>query len=254
MHLFRITLSAILHRKTWVICLVAALAFPFLLPTISSATEKPVLLQPARVLGAWNTLWFCTILWGFSTAARQGEDHSKSGLGEYFLAAGLTPARQLFEIWLAVLSFIVPLTLLTVSICLVTAMPADPAERGMWWVTNLQYAALFLLVCPPLAALATAIGSRFGAVAGFALPVGICLYGLWGTGYLANMLSLEENPALQFLWIISPQYGLADLTQRLEFKMGALPNGAFQAMVLYFSGILVIYAILSRLLFRCKTL
>ncbi|MCX6880022.1 MAG: hypothetical protein NTW21_40405 [Verrucomicrobia bacterium] len=252
MRLFQLTLATIFQRKAWVLCVLAVCILPFALPLLSSATEKPLLVQPARVLAAWNTLWICTLLWGFFTAARQGEDNAKSGIGEYFLTTGVSATRQLFEIWLAVFCCIAPMTLATVAICQFGASPADPAERSMWWLLNLQYASLFLLVIAPLLALATALASRFGSIVGFAVALGLTLYGLWGVGYLDNMLKLEENPILHGLWLYSPQYRFADLTQRLYFKSGALPSAAFWTMILYFGGILAVYTGLSRLCFRTR--
>lgn len=252
MRLFRLTLATIFQRKAWAICAFAVLVLPFALPMVSSATEKPILVQPARILAAWNTLWVCTLVWGLFSAAREGENNAKSGIGEYFQTNGLSATRQLFEIWLAVFTFIVPLTLLTTAICLFAAAPADPAERSMWWILNAQYAALFLLVVAPLLALATAIASRFGGIAGFAVTFFLTIYGLYGVGYLDNMLKLEANPLLRGLWSVSPHYRLADLTQRLYFKTGALPAEAFGMMLVYFAGILAVYTGISRLCFRTK--
>lgn len=253
MRLFRLTFATILQRKAWAICAFAVFAMPFVLPWISSATEKPVLLQPARILAAWNTLWICALVWGLFTAAREGETNAKSGIGEYFLTTGMSSTRQLFEIWLAVFSFIAPMAVLTALICQFAAAPADPAERAMWWVLNAQYASLFLLVIAPLLALSTALASRFGGITGFSISLLVTLYGLYGVGYLDNMLKLEENAVIRSALLFSPQYRFADLTQRLCFKSGALPTGAFWTMTLYFAGILAVYAGLSRLCFRSKT-
>ncbi len=252
MRLFRLTFATILQRKAWAICAFAVSVLPFALPLISSATEKPILVQPARILAAWGTLWVCSLFWGLFTAAREGETNAKTGVGEYFQTTGLSPTRQLFEIWLAVFCFIAPLVLITAAICQFAAAPTDPIERVMWWTLNLQYSALFLLVMAPLLALATALASRFGGITGFTVTLLITLYGLYGVGYLESMLKLEANPILRSLWTFSPHYSFADLTQRLLFKTGALPSGAFWNMTLYFSGILAVYVGLSRLCFRTK--
>jgi hypothetical protein len=252
MRLFRLTFATIFQRKAWAICAFAVICLPFVLPLVSSATEKPLLVQPARILAAWNTLWICALVWGLFTAAREGENNAKSGIGEYFLTTGVSATRQLFEIWLAVFCFIAPLTILTALICQFAAAPADPVEHSMWWLLNAQYAALFLLVIAPLLALATALASRFGGITGFSVTLLITLYGLYGVGYLDQMLKLEANPILRGLWVFSPHYRLADLTQRLYFKTGALPAGAFWMMMLYFAGILAVYSGISRLCFRTK--
>jgi hypothetical protein len=252
MRLFRLTFATIFQRKAWAICAFAVICLPFVMPLISSATEKPLLVQPARILAAWNTLWICSLIWGLFTAAREGENNAKSGIGEYFLTTGVSATRQLFEIWLAVFCFIAPLTILTALICQFAAAPADPVEHSMWWLLNAQYAALFLLVVAPLLALATALASRFGGITGFSVTLLITLYGLYGVGYLDQMLKLEANPILRGLWAFSPHYRFADLTQRLYFKTGALPTEAFWMMMLYFAGILAVYTGISRLCFRTK--
>lgn len=252
MRLFRLTFATIFQRKAWAICAFAVICLPFVMPLISSATEKPLLVQPARILAAWNTLWICSLIWGLFTAAREGENNAKSGIGEYFLTTGVSATRQLFEIWLAVFCFIAPLTILTALICQFAAAPADPLEHSMWWLLNAQYAALFLLVVAPLLALATALASRFGGITGFSVTLLITLYGLYGVGYLDQMLKLEANPILRGLWAFSPHYRFADLTQRLYFKTGALPTEAFWMMMLYFVGILAVYTGISRLCFRTK--
>ncbi|MFD2257778.1 hypothetical protein ACFSSA_13940 [Luteolibacter algae] len=250
MRLFKLTFTTIFRKKAWAICLFAVVALPFVLPMISSASEKPILVQPARIQAAWGTLLVCSMLWGFFSAARLGESNTRSGTGEYFRTTGVSGTRQLFEIWLALFAFILPLALITTGICLFAAMPADSGEKGMWWTLNLQYLALFLLVVAPLLALACALASRFGGISGFGITLFIALYGLYGVGYLDNMLKLEANAALQALWLYSPQYRFADLTQRLYFKTGALSSEVFANMVLYFSAILAVNVGISRLCFR----
>ncbi len=250
MRLFKLTFATIFHRKAWAICLFAILVLPFALPMISSASEKPVLVQPARIQAAWGTLFVCTMLWGFFSAAQLGESNTRSGTGEYFRTTGLSSTRQLFEIWLALFSYIVPLAIVAMGVCLFTAMPGDPAEKTMWWVLNFQYLALFLLVFAPLLALSCAIASRFGGISGFGITLFITIYGLYGVGYLDNMLKLDANPALQALWLYSPQYRFADLTQRLYFKTGALSGEVFTNMILYFTAILAVNTGISRLCFR----
>ena len=252
MRLFRLTFATIFQRKAWAICAFAVIALPFALPLISSATEQPILVQPARVQAAWGILWFSTLVWGLFTASREGETNARTGVGEYFQTTGVSATRQLFEIWLAIFCFIAPLALITAGICQFAAAPADPAEHSMWWILNVQYAALFLLVTGPLLALATALASRFGGITGFAVTMGLALYGLYGVGYLDSMLKLEKNPFLHGVWLFSPHYNFADLTQRLYFKTGALPADAFWSMSLYFGGILAVYTGLSRLCFRTR--
>lgn len=250
MRLFKLTFATIFRRKAWAICLFAVLVLPFALPMISSASEKPVLVQPARIQAAWGALFICTMFWGFFAAACLGEANTRSGMGEYFRTAGLSSTRQLFEIWLAIFAYVAPLAVIAMAVCLFAAMPSAPAEQAMWWTLNFQYLTLFLLVFAPLLALSCALASRFGGIAGFGITFFITIYGLYGVGYLDNMLKLEENSALQALWLYSPQYRFADLTQRLYFKTGALSSEVFANMILYFTAILAVNAGISRLCFR----
>jgi hypothetical protein len=250
MRLFKLTFLTIFTRKAWAVCLFAILVLPFVLPEISSASEKPVLIQPARIQAAWGTLMVCALFWGLYSASRLGETNAQTGTGEYFRTAGVSPTRQLLEIWLALFCFIVPMALIATGICLFAAMPSNSAEQEMWWVLNFQYLVLFLLVIGPLLALACALASRFGAISGFGLTFFLVVYGLYGVGYLDNMLKLESNAALHAIWLYSPQYRFADLTQRLYFKTGALRADVFADMVLYFSAILAIHTGISRLAFR----
>lgn len=250
MRLFKLTFSTIFTRKAWAICLFSILVLPFVLPEISSASEKPILIQPARIQAAWAILTICVLFWGLYAAASIGEANVETGIGEYFSTTGLSPTRQLLEIWLALVCFIVPMALVATGICLFAAMPGNEAEQGMWWVLNFQYLVLFLLVFAPLLALSCALASRFGAISGFGLTFFLTVYGLYGVGYLDNMLKLESNAALQAIWLYSPQYRFADLTQRLYFKTGALSADVFANMVLYFSAIFAIHTGIARLIFR----
>jgi hypothetical protein len=250
MRLFKLTYATIFRKKAWAICLFAVLVLPFALPMISSGTEKPILMQPARIQAAWGTLFVCTMLWGFFSAASLGEANTKSGTGEYFRTTGLSSTRQLFEIWLALFAYIVPLAFIATGICLFAAMPSAASEKAMWWALNFQYLTLFFLVFAPLLALACALASRFGGIVGFGITLFITIYGLYGVSYLDNMLRLEANSFLQALLLYSPQYRFADLTQRLYFKTGALSGDVFANMILYFTAILAVNTGLSRLCFR----
>lgn len=252
MRLFKLTAATIFQRNAWAICAFAILSLPFALPWVSSASEKPILTQPARVQAAWGILWVCALVWGLFTAAREGENNARSGIGEYFQTAGISPTRQLFEIWLAVIVFLIPFTLITVAICQFAALPGHPKEQEWWWLMNLQYGCLFLLVIAPLLALAIAIASRFGGISGFGVSILLTLYGLYGVGYLDSMLKIEQNPILKGFLAFSPQYRFADLTQRMYFKNGALTGETFTTMLIYFLGICAIYAGISRLCFRTK--
>jgi hypothetical protein len=225
MRLFRLTFATIFQRKAWAICVFAVIALPFALPLISSATEKPLLVQPARIQAAWNTLWICASSGASSPPpAKAKTTPNPASASISSPPASPPPASSLKSGWRCSASS--PRSRCSPRlICQFAAAPADPVERSMWWVLNAQYAALFLLVIAPLLALATALASRFGGITGFTVTLLITLYGLYGVGYLDNMLKLEENPILQGFLAFSPHYRFADLTQRLYFKTGALPPG-----------------------------
>ena len=76
----------------------------------------------------------------------------------------------------------------------------------MWWATNLQFAVLFLLTIGPLALLGVGLASRFGALIGYILPTALCLYGLYGVGYLGMTIKMRDNPVLEWVYALSPQY------------------------------------------------
>ncbi|NJM38673.1 MAG: hypothetical protein HC845_12860 [Akkermansiaceae bacterium] len=227
--------------------------FPFHSPVSFQCCGKTRAGPAARIQAAWGTLWVCALIWGLYTAAHEGDANAKSGIGEYFKTTGVSATRQLFEIWLALFCFIAPLTLLAAAVCQFAAAPGDSLERSQWWIVNFQYISLFLLVISPLMALSTAIASRFGGIAGFAITLTIALYGLYGVGYLDSMLKVDENPILRGIWLFSPHYHFADLTQRLQFKWGYIPANYFWVMVAYFSGIFAVYCGISRLCFRIKS-
>jgi hypothetical protein len=252
MRLFKLTLSTIFRRKSWAICALLVLVFPFFLPHLSSSTENPVLMKPALAQAAWAMTWLTTIFWGFFVAARLGELNSRSGVGEYFLTTGVSATRQLLEIWAAVLVFVAPLGLAAALVCIIGASPALPDERSMWIATNLQYALLFGLVVSPLIAIAIAIASRFGSITGFICSAGLGVYGLYGVGYMKLLISTESSPLLTWLWSSSPHYHFADPTERLRYKLGAIDWSDFPLLVAYFVGIFLIHTALSRLIFRAK--
>ncbi len=252
MRLYRLTTATLFRRKSWVICAFAVGILPFLLQFISSGTENPALLKPAIAQATWAMALLSAIFWGFFTASKQGESNARSGLGEYFLTTGMSASRQLFEMWLSISTFLAPLPLLAAGICILFASPAQPDERSMWVATNLQYGILFLLVMAPLVALAAAVASRFGSITGFIASSSLALYGLYGVGYLKLLANLESTPLLKWVWASSPHYHFADPTERLRYKLGAIAWDKFPLLLAYFGGILLIYAAISRMLFRVR--
>lgn len=252
MRLFRLTLATIFQRKAWIITLLVVCALPFGLAQLSSGTENPALMKPALAQATWAMAWLTAVCWGLFAAASLGDRHVEHGTGEYFQSQGISPTRQLAEIWLAVLIYVVPLALGAALVSIAGASPALADERGMWITLNFQYALLFILALAPLLALATALASRFGAICGFVLPAFLIYYGLYGVGYL--QLSAKQNLMLQWLADYSPHYHLADLTPRLRYKMGSIDWHQFPILLAYFGGLLLIQTGFARLLFRTKTI
>ncbi|MGB2010889.1 MAG: hypothetical protein ACPHYF_05130 [Akkermansiaceae bacterium] len=252
MQLYRLTLATILQRKVWMVALLCVFLLPILLPYLTPHEINPSLIEPARAQAAWVCLWVVAIAWLFFQASRFGNDTARSGLGAYFLSSGVSGLSQMIQIWLACLSFLLPLVAITVAVCLIGAMPSESSQAKMWIATNLQYAALFLLVVTPLMMLAVSAGSRFGSTIGYLIPLCLSVYGIYGVGYLAMMTDVQSNLLLDWLYVISPHYHLADLTPRLVFKHGSMLGSEFLQLVVYFAGIKIVLAMISTFTFQPK--
>ncbi|NNM28380.1 MAG: hypothetical protein HKO57_02590, partial [Akkermansiaceae bacterium] len=181
-------MTTLFARKGWVVALLAAIALPWVLPYLTPYEMNVRLLEPARAQVAWQVAWVIALLWTFSQAARLGAANSRTGVGAYFRSCGISGISQLFQIWLATMVYLLPVVVVAAAVCLLGAMPGNAQEASMWVATNLQYAALFTLVVGPLALLAVALGSRFGSLVGYALPVTLCLYGLYGVLFLGQTI------------------------------------------------------------------
>ena len=89
MQLYRLTLATILQRKVWIIALLCVLVLPLILPYLTSYERNPSLIEPARAQAAWICLGVVSLAWVLYQAARFGDDSARSGLGSYFLSAGI---------------------------------------------------------------------------------------------------------------------------------------------------------------------
>lgn len=252
MQLYKLSLATMIQRKVWIIALLCAILLPIVLPYLTPYESNPALIEPARAQAAWICLWVITVAWLFFQAARFGDETSRSGIGAFFLSSGVSGMSQLIQIWLACLTFLIPLVAITLVVCFIGAMPGNEAEAQMWVATNLQYAALFLLVVTPLMMVAVSIGSRFGSTIGYLIPLCMSIYGMYGVGYLAMMTEVQSNLLLDWLYVVSPHYHLADLTPRLVFKQGSMLGSEFLQLVVYFVGIKIVLAMLSSLTFQPK--
>ncbi len=254
MALFRLTLLTLLVRKAWVAALIAAILVPLAMPQFAPTETQPRLLEPARAQAAWTVAWFIALLWILPQAASFGDSNSRTGIGNYLRARGFRTAGQLFGIWSALMVFLLPIALCALGLCLLVAMPGIPQEKGMWVATNLQFALLFLMVNGPLVLLAVGLASRFGSMVGYAVPLALGLYGLYGVTHLGEMIKMDANPLIEWVYALSPQYYLADLTPRLIFKMGPLAGGEFGAFLVYFASVAFALAGAALLLFRTEPL
>lgn len=250
MQLYRLSLVTILHRKVWVVALLWLLLMPAVLPNIMSYNVS--LIQPARAQAVWVSLWLISITWIFFQGARLGEDTARSGLGSYFLSAGVSKTRQLFQILGACSAFLLSMIVIAVIICLIFAVPSDSQQSDMWLMLNVQYGLLFLFVTAPLLLLSIALGSRLGATVGYVVPLALVLYGLYGVNHMGSLLS-GKGAGLDWLFVLSPHYHLADLTERLVFKQGSLVTSEFLQILGYFTGIGLVTSVVSILCFRVKS-
>ncbi|MGJ8661799.1 MAG: hypothetical protein ACSHXL_07160 [Bacteroidota bacterium] len=252
MRLYRLTLATILQRKVWVLAILCLLLMPAVLPYLTPHDANPTLIQPARAQAAWICLWVVMVSWVFFQAAAFGSDTSQSSLGTYFLSGGVGRMSQLFQIWLACMTFAVPLIIITSLVSILGAMPTIGAEKGMWVGMNLQYASLLILVVSPLVLLAISVGSRFGGTIGYLLPFCMILYGMYGVGYLTMMTEVRDNVLIDTLYVISPHYHLADLTPRLIFKHGSMLTDDFLQLIVYFLAVKVVLTVVSVSCFKIK--
>jgi hypothetical protein len=249
--LYRLSLATILQRKVWVVALLWLLLIPAVLPNIMSYNIS--LVQPARAQAVWVSLWLLSITWIFFQGARLGEDTARSGLGAYFSSVGVSKTRQLFQISGACSSFFLSLIVIAVAICLFTAMPGDSKQAEMWVMLNVQYGLLFFFVTAPLLLLSIALGSRLGTTVGYVVPLALVLYGLYGVNHMGSLLS-GKDAGLEWLFVFSPHYHLADLTERMVFKQGSLVTSEFLQILGYFTGIGLVTSVISILCFRVKSL
>ena len=118
-------------------------------------------------------------------------------------------------------------------------------------IDSVGYRGLWLaLAMGPLLLFATALGTRLNATAAYCITVGLAIYGLFGIAYLDFFLSQSGNPFFDLIFVVSPHYHLADLTDRLVFKMGALDFVAFATTSAYLAGLGCIVATASYFIYR----
>ena len=208
--------------------------------------------RPAQAQTAWGLLWVVSLVWLFYQAAQIGHDGASQGLLEYFKTLGVKRSSLIVQLWANSLLWCVICLLIVLGISLFLAMPTNPEETGMWVATNLQYAVLYLLVVVPLFLLATALGTRINSTAAYVITTALAVYGLYGIGYLDFFLSHSGNPVVDAIYVISPHYHFANLTNRLVYNMGPLESAAFIKMLFYFAALDSVVIGVSALLFQEK--
>lgn len=250
MELYRLTLSSILTRKTFIIFAVLLVALPFVLPAMTPWETKPTLLEPARAQAAWTLLWIAALGWLLFQGATISDRWASHGILEYFKTLGVSRFGQITQIFLSCATIFAIFLGISFAISTFTAMPGDPVESKHWLQTNLQYAFLLVLVTGPLLALSISLGTRLNGAAAYAITAGLVLYGMFGIGYLEVFLADNDSPILNIVYILSPHYHLSDLTSRLVFKLGALNMVDFMKITAYLSGLGIVILGVSYKLFR----
>jgi len=248
--LFRLALSTMIERKSFVLALFFVLTVPFALPYLTPWEETPVVIEPARAQAAWACLWLVTLGWLFYQGSDMGWRYSANGLFQYAKSLGVSKWSRLCQLWACGMIFLVAMVAIALAINVFFCRPHQADEARMWIITCFQYAGLFLLVTSPLLFLSIALGSRFNSAAAYCFVLGISVYGLFALPYVELYLQHATAPLLSLFWYLSPHYHIADLTSRLVFRMGPMDMTAMGMMTLYFLGLGLVTWSCSYLMFK----
>lgn len=251
--LFHLALKTLLRRKTFVIFALFMGLLPFLLSLLTPWELNHDLLQPARAQAAWTLLWFTMLTWLLFQCAGFGRQIVATGLGAYLKGSGLSPAKQLFQLWLGCQGIWLGLSLIPLVICVFTASPKDALESRLWLYTNLQFFVTVWIISSSLSFLAIALGSRVSATVAYLMPAGLALYGLYGLWYVQQVRANLESTMLDILWVVSPHYHYGDLTGRLVFKEGSLSPSDFMFVLGYLSLHALALVLIGCALYRSTT-
>ncbi len=252
MNPLRLYLSSLMARKVFLVFAVALPLLSIFLPSVAPAYLKPSLTEPARAQSAWILLWLVTVGWIFVEAPSTSHRWRRGGLFELLLPTMRGPFPRPRQLLLVSAGITLPafiLLLETVFICMFLCCPSDPGEAWRWRVTNLQYGILYLLVMAPLTLLAVSLGTLLNPVIAWIVVSTMLAYGLLVQESFAPFLS--GGGPLSVLWQYAlPHYHLADLTDRLVFKLGPLPTGTFVRFSAYFGGWGILLATFALVLYR----
>lgn len=248
--LMRLALSSLLARGSCWLLLAAGLLFSWFSPWLTPWDENPRLLQPARVQACWIYLWAVAATWLPYQSARIGSQFSKSGILEHLSVSGMRAPRMLFEMASAVLIWTTSALILLTLLMAYSCSPSRMAEAELWLTSLIQQVLLYALVTAPLSVIPASLATRFSHITASLMTTAVFLMGFTAHIWLYPITGQDNWGFLSSLWLAIPHYHLADLTDRLVFKMGPLEASVFvKVMVtLFLQGMTLIAA--SLWLFR----
>lgn len=251
--LFRVCLAGLASRGSCWLLLAGVPVFVWLAPLLTPWQENPLILQPARAQAAWVYAWLALFTWLPFQASMLGHRLRAEGMLEHLRAGGSGGLKLCLQLASAVIVWLLVIMVLACIVCIAFCSPRDPQEAKLWVMLVLQYGALYTLVGAPLLLLSAALGTRTAEIIAFLVPVALLFTGLFGAPWLTPMLAGSQADALRSLWLALPHYHLADLTPRLVFKMGPLPQADFldSAGILCLQGAAL--CLLGRCLFRTRS-
>ena len=220
-------MAGIFVRGSCWLLLAGAIAFAWLGPLLTPWQENPQILQPARAQAAWFYAWLALFTWLPFQASALGRRLRVEGLLEFHRARGASPVSLCLQTSTAVLIWMFATALLACLFCLTVCLPKNPAEASLWLQLVLQYAALYLIAGTPLVLLGVSLGTCAGEVIAFVVPAFLLFLGLLAASWLEPLLAGSSSILHRSAWLALPHYHFADLTPRLGFKMGPLPQAAF---------------------------
>ena len=248
----RLYLSSLFSRKVILVFALLLPLFAVFLPELAPVALKPSLIEPARAQASWVLLWLVTVIWIFVEASSTGHRWRRGGIFELLLPASsarFPKATLVLQLNAGLLCPSILLLTETILVSLFLCAPSDPAEARLWSVTNFQYGSLYLMITAPLCLLAFCLGTRLNPVVSWLTVAALLIYGMVIQERFAPFLSgggMASTSGRLFL----PHYHLADLTDRLVFKLGPLPAGVFGQFLLYFGGWGIIISLIALTLFR----
>ncbi|MDF2375892.1 MAG: hypothetical protein P1U81_06595 [Verrucomicrobiales bacterium] len=248
----RLYLSSLFSRKVILVFVFLLPLLAIFLPELTPVSLKPSLIEPARAQAAWVLLWLTTVIWILVEASSTGSRWQRGGIFELLLPASrnrFPKAMLALQINAGLVFPSIVLLIETILISLYLCTPSDSAEARLWSVTNLQYGTLYLIVTAPLCLLAFSLGTRLNPVVSWIIVAAFLIYGLVIQEKFAPFLS-GGGIASSLGSLCLPHYHLADLTDRLVFKLGPLPPGVFGQFILYFGGWGIILGVVALTLFR----